>query len=280
MTETNPGLHHWETQVTLPRTGYWTFTIEAWTDEIATWLGGTRKKLDAGLDISLELEEGARLFEQAARRVPQARAAEQERATELGELRGTLEERAREADELRATIEDTLAAVATVVFAASPALAQGGDAAPTDPQIAAIVVAANQVDIDAAKMAKSRTKNKDVKEFANTMIRDHEAVNKQAKALVKKLKVKPEPNPTSKSLADGGKQNVAELKKLKGAALDKAYVDHEVAYHQQVLDAIQNTLLPSAKNPELKALLEKATPAFQAHLDHAKQLQTKLGGGQ
>lgn len=150
---------------------------------------------------------------------------------------------------------------------------------PTDPQIAAIVVAANQADIDAAKVAKSHTKNKDVKAFADTMIRDHESVNKQAKALVKKLKVKPEPSDASRSLEKGGKENIAALKKLKGAAFDKAYVDHEVAYHQQVLDDIQNTLLPSAKNPELKALIEKVTPAFQAHLDHAKKLQGDLAAG-
>lgn len=150
---------------------------------------------------------------------------------------------------------------------------------PTDPQIAAIVVAANQADIDAAKVAKSHTKNKDVKAFADTMIRDHESVNKQAKALVKKLKVTPEPNATSKSLTKEGKDNMAALKKLKGADFDKAYIDHEVAYHQQVLDAINTTLLPNAKNEELKALIEKVTPAFQAHLDHAKQLQAQLTSG-
>jgi putative membrane protein len=158
------------------------------------------------------------------------------------------------------------------------AAAKPGGGGPTDPQIAAIVVAANQVDIDAAKVVKGKTKNAQVKEFADTMIRDHTGVNKQADALVKKLKVKPEPNATSKSLLDGGKKNVAALKKLKGAELDRAYVDQEVAYHQQVLDAINGTLIPSAKNPELKQLLEKVAPAIQAHLEHAKHLQASLGG--
>jgi putative membrane protein len=162
----------------------------------------------------------------------------------------------------------------------SASAAQGNPAhGPSDPQIAAIVVTANQVDIDAGKLAKSRSKNPKVKEFANTMIGDHTGVNKQATALVKKLKVKPQPNPTSKSLADGGKKNLAALKKLKGAEFDKAYVDHEVAYHQQVLEAINSTLLPNAKNPELKGLIEKVVPAFQAHLDHAKELQTSLTSG-
>jgi putative membrane protein len=89
--------------------------------------------------------------------------------------------------------------------------------------------------------------------------------------------VKPEANPTSESLKKGGDENIANLKKLKGAAFDKAYVDHEVAYHQQVLDAIDKTLVPSAKNEELKALIVKVRPAFVAHLDHAKHLQSQLG---
>jgi putative membrane protein len=166
-------------------------------------------------------------------------------------------------------------ACASTWLGALPASAQEGTT-PTDPQIAAIVVAANQVDIDAAKVAKSRSQNNEVKEFADTMIRDHTHVNQQAKALVQKLKVKPEPNATSKQILDGGKKNVARLQKLKGAQFDQAYVDHEVAYHQQVLDVIKSTLLPNAKNPELKALIEKVEPAIQAHLDHAKQLQGKV----
>jgi len=147
----------------------------------------------------------------------------------------------------------------------------------TDPQIAAIVVTANQVDIDAGKLAASHTKSKEVRQFAQQMVTDHSGVNKQATALVTKLKVKPEPNDTSRSLQKGGDENLAKLKKLKGAGFDKAYVDHEVEYHQAVLDAIDKTLVPSARNAELKDLLVKVRPAFVAHLDHAKHLQSALG---
>jgi len=93
---------------------------------------------------------------------------------------------------------------------------------------------------------------------------------------VTKLKVTPKDNPTSQALKKGGDENVASLKKLKGAAFDKAYIDHEVAYHQQVLDAVDKTLIPGASNAELKALLEKVRPAFVAHLEHAKQVQSSL----
>ena len=148
--------------------------------------------------------------------------------------------------------------------------------APSDPQIAGIVVTANQIDVDAGKLAKSRSKNKEVQKFAQQMITDHTAVNKQAAALAKKLKVKPEQSDTSKSLKQGAKENMANLKKLKGAAFDKAYVDHEVAYHEQVLGAIDKVLIPSAQNAELKGLIEKVRPAIEAHLEHAKMLQGSL----
>jgi putative membrane protein len=109
------------------------------------------------------------------------------------------------------------------------------------------------------------------------MVTDHSGVNKQAVALVTKLKVTPEDNPTSQSLKAGGEENLKKLKRLKGAAFDKAYVDHEVAYHEEVLDAIDKVLIPNAKNEELKALLVKVRPAFVAHLEHAKMIQAKLG---
>jgi putative membrane protein len=145
-----------------------------------------------------------------------------------------------------------------------------------DAQIASIVVTANQVDIDAGTLAKATSTNPQVKAFAQTMITDHSGVNKQATALVTKLKVTPEDNDTSRSLKAGGEKNVATLKTLKGADFDKAYIDHEVAYHQQVLDALDKTLVPSAQNAELKALLVKVRPAFVAHLEHAKHLQASL----
>ena len=149
-------------------------------------------------------------------------------------------------------------------------------AGPTDPQIAAIVVTANQVDIDAGKLAESKGSNADIKAFAKQMVTDHSGVNKQAVALVTKLKVTPEDNPTAQSLKKGGEDNVASLKPLKGAAFDKDYIDHEVVYHQAVLDAIDTTLIPSAQNAELKALLVAVRPAFVGHLEHAKMIQSKL----
>lgn len=167
----------------------------------------------------------------------------------------------------------SLFAAAALAFA-GVAFAQGG---PNDAQIAHIVVTANNVDIQAGKLGEKKGKSADVKSFGKMMVTDHTGVNRQATALVKKLGVKPEDNPTSQSLKKGGDENLAALKKLKGAEFDKAYIDHEVAYHQQVLDAIDKVLVPNAKNEELKALIVKVRPAIEAHLQHAQQIQSKLG---
>jgi len=167
----------------------------------------------------------------------------------------------------------TTALFATALLAmTAPAFAQ----APNDAQIASIVVTANQVDIDAGKLAETRAAKADVKQFAKLMVADHTGVNKQAVDLVTRLKVTPQDNDTSKSLKDGGDKNLASLKTLKGAAFDKAYVDHEVAYHQAVLDAIDKTLIPNASNADLKALLVKVRPAIASHLEHAQHLQASL----
>jgi len=165
------------------------------------------------------------------------------------------------------------------MFVAGAVMASGAYASAqsvNDAQIASIVVTANQVDIDAGKLAASKASNADVKAFGRQMVTDHTGVNKQATDLAKKLKVTPEDNPTSQSLKNGGEDNLKNLRSLKGAAFDKAYIDHEIAYHQAVLDAVDKTLIPNAKNEELKALLVKVRPAFVAHLEHAKQIQASL----
>src|ERR1700704_6842269 len=129
------------------------------------------------------------------------------------------------------------AAIAALSLVAGAALAQG--AKPTDPQIAHIAYTAGVIDVAAARQAISKASNKDVKAFAEDMVRDHEAVNKQALDLVKTLKVTPEDNDTSKTLSKQAADKLAELGKLKGAEYDKAYVANEVAYHKAVNGALE-----------------------------------------
>jgi putative membrane protein len=147
---------------------------------------------------------------------------------------------------------------------------------PTDAQIAHIAYTAGVIDIEAAKLAISKSKNKEVVAFAEDMVRDHEAVNKQALALVKKLNVTPEDNDTSKTLTKAATDERAKLAKLNGASFDKAYVANEVAYHKQVNGALETLLIPSASNTELKELLQTGLKVFQGHQQHAEHVAADL----
>lgn len=174
----------------------------------------------------------------------------------------------------------------------NPAVTEGSAAAPPPPnpaepmaaalgdaQIAAIVVAANQVDVDAGQLALRKSTNPEVKQLAERMVTDHNAVNKAAIELVTKLKVTPEETATSKQLTASGAATRAKLEALDGVAFDRAYVDNEVAYHEAVIGVLDGQLIPSATNAELKDALVGVKPAFDAHLQHAKQLQAALAGG-
>jgi putative membrane protein len=175
----------------------------------------------------------------------------------------------------------TVCAVATILFALglNPAKAnaqQGG--APTDPQIVGIVVAADQIDIDYAQLAMSKTKDKQVKDFAQQMITDHSSVQKSVHGLAAKLNVTPADSETSNSLKTQAQQTMQKLKGLKGKEFDKAYVDNEVVYHQAVINATKSVLIPSAQNAELKSALQGAEPMFEGHLQHAQHVQSAIGG--
>lgn len=166
------------------------------------------------------------------------------------------------------------AGLAVLALVSAPAFAQAGK--PTDPQIAHIAYTAGVLDIEAAKQALAKSKNDEVRSFAQDMVRDHEAVNKQALDLVKKLKVTPQDNDTSRALAKQAAAKRAELGKLKGAAFDKAYVANEVAYHKAVNGALATTLIPSASNAELKSLLETGLKLFQGHEQHAEHVASDI----
>ena len=166
------------------------------------------------------------------------------------------------------------AAIAAIWLLSSPALAQGAKL--TDPQIAHIAYTADEIDIKAAKQALDKASNKEVKQFAQDMVRDHEAVNKQALDLVKKLKVTPEDNDTSRALSKQAGDKLAELGKLKGADFDKAYIANEVAYHKTVDGALETQLIPSAGNAELKGLLQTGLKIFQGNEQHAEHVAADL----
>ena len=171
-------------------------------------------------------------------------------------------------------LHDPTASICLCSAGSQPCLSQG--VKPNDAQIAHIAYTAGALDIAAGKQAIAKTSNPKVKSFAEEMVRDHQAVNDKALALVKKLNVTPADNPTSQALTKGAEAKRSELDKLSGAAFDRAYVENEVAYHKTVNGALKDTLIPDSQNAELKALLQAGLKLFQSHQAHAEHLAMTL----
>lgn len=144
-----------------------------------------------------------------------------------------------------------------------------------DPTIVAIFDAANTFDIESSGLAAKRTKNADVKALAEQFVHDHTAVRQQGRDLAKKLNVTPTP-PKECALCTEHTAAMAKLKATPAAEFDRAYLENEVKYHKEVIDAINNTLLPATQNAEVKNLEKTVAPAFNAHLVAAQNLLDKL----
>jgi putative membrane protein len=149
-------------------------------------------------------------------------------------------------------------------------------AALDDPTIIAIFDAANSWDIETSQVALKKSKSKDVLAFADMMVKDHTAVRKLGRDLAAKLKVTPTPPGKDFALYIDHVDAMKTLEAASGAAFDKAYIDHEVTYHQAVIDAVTKELLPATKNAELRDLENKVAPNFVAHLAAGKDVQAKL----
>ena len=165
----------------------------------------------------------------------------------------------------------------TASQSAVPATAPAG---PSDAEIAHIVVTANTIDVDAGNLARDRAQNAEVKSFAAKMVSDHTGSNQQASELAQRLGVTPADNATSQSLSSAASSTLESLRGKSGAEFDRAYIANEVAFHQQVLDALDQTLIPGAQNAELKTLLQQTRPVIAGHLDMAKRIQGSLPAGQ
>lgn len=171
------------------------------------------------------------------------------------------------------TLRQALLAVFALFSLAGVAQAQQGL---NDLEVAHSAYTANLIDIEYAKLALSKTKNKEVREFAELMIRDHAAVNEGAGKLLKKLGAEAKPNAFSKALQDGADKKLAELKALDGVAFDKAYAANELAYHQTVNKIVGEIWIPNIQNAEVKALLTQALATFKIHEAHAGHMVSAL----
>lgn len=164
---------------------------------------------------------------------------------------------------------------ATAASTAPRASATAATPGVTDANIAAIVVAANNADIAYAEQALAKSRDTEIRQFALMTKKDHETMNGVAGALVTRLKVTPADNETSFDVRDDAEEKRLKMRELEDFAFDSAYIHNEVAYHRSVIEAIDQVLVPSAKNPELKALIIQVRPAIAAHLAHAEALAAK-----
>jgi len=147
----------------------------------------------------------------------------------------------------------------------------------TDAQIAAITDAANKGEIEQAKLAVRKAKDPQVKAFAQMMIDHHGTEQKKEQQLATTLSLTPETTHTSTQLQTDSQNAISSLSSQNGADFDKAYMDLQVKEHKDVLDAIDNKLIPNAKNAQLKSALEAFRPKVQEHLQKAQEIQQKLG---
>lgn len=145
-----------------------------------------------------------------------------------------------------------------------------------DLQIAHVAYVADNIDIRYAHLALAISENDEVRDFARTMIRDHEAVNEQALALLKKLNASPQNNFLSESLQAGARDLIDEMSQLRGAAFDKRYAENELAYHKAVNDLVANSFIPNIENAEVKKLFEAGLQIFLAHQAHAEKMVASL----
>jgi putative membrane protein len=146
---------------------------------------------------------------------------------------------------------------------------------PDDATIVAIFDAANTADMETGSLAAEKAQTASVREFGQMLARDHKAVRQQGRDLAAKLKVTPTP-PADPSAADAHAKAMASLRAKSGLEFDRAFLEHEVAFHTAVSGAIKTTLLPAIDNAELRALVLKVAPAFEAHRQAAQQLLDKL----
>lgn len=175
---------------------------------------------------------------------------------------------------MRMTLKALTAAAA---FLPATLVAQARPAAPglDDAAIVGIFDIANTWDVETGALAAQKATRQDVKDFGAMLARDHKMLQGQGRDLAAKLKVTPTPVPNDFPLKVAHEAAMKKLQGLSGAAFDKAFLEHEVAYHNAVVDAVTNALLPAIKNAELKAFVEKVAPAFVGHMKAAEALLKK-----
>ena len=168
------------------------------------------------------------------------------------------------------------AVLLSLVFSLNNVAIANDPAKLNDLEIAHVAYIADNIDIRYAHLALALSTNQDIHDFANTMIRDHSAVNAQALALLKKLGAQPQDNFLSQSLLKGAEVIINDLSKLRGADFDKKYAANELSYHKAVNGLVENAFIPNIENTEVKTLFKAGLTIFKTHENHADMMVKKL----
>ena len=168
------------------------------------------------------------------------------------------------------------AAAATPAMTTPPATP--APPAMTDASILGKLDADNVSDSTAGAMAVEKGTNASVKEFGRMLMKDHHAMRVEGMAVAKKASVTPEtPHDADAAAEKAVGDSLAGASK--GAAWDKAFIDHAVDGHTKVLQYAQDAA-NATQNADIKAMIQKASPIVQKHLDKAKDIQGKLPAAQ
>jgi putative membrane protein len=170
---------------------------------------------------------------------------------------------------MESDVKRSLALLALAPLLAAPLRAQ---ADLNDLEMAHVAVTANSIDIRYAHLALALSENAAVREFAETMIRDHSAVTGQVAALAQRLNVEAQDNAVSRQQLRNAERTLADLSALRGAAFDRRYVENELAYHRAVNGIVADSFIPNIENAEVKRAFESALVVFRGHERHAARL--------
>ncbi len=145
----------------------------------------------------------------------------------------------------------------------------------TDSQIFMVLSTANNGEIKQAKTALPKLKMDEAKKYAEMMIKEHSANEKNAQALASRLQLISQTSNLSKSLQNDSDKIVSKLNQITSDT-DKNYMMSQVKVHRKVLTIIDKQLIPNTKSSELKNMLVQTRDTVAKHLKAAEDIFKKM----
>jgi putative membrane protein len=145
-----------------------------------------------------------------------------------------------------------------------------------DGEASSIVNAANDAEIDAAKVAAQKASSQEVKDYAQMMLKDHKMNKKEQSKVMATPGLNAKRNAEALTIRKDAEMQIKDLRGKSGAEFDKAYIDSQVKMHSELLSKLNDNLIPGAEKAEFRSFLEKTRDAVQQHLEQAQKLQASL----